>query len=249
MLKPSSLLNSAMGALGLVAVWQLFSYSGLVSQIFLPSPARAVNALVFGFTDGELLDQTQATIMRMAEGWLLSSLAGIAIGSLVGISPTARAYLAPSLEFLRPLPASAVIPVAIALFGLTPGMVTGAVVFGSLWPTLLATIHGFANIDPGLREVARALGLSQLQFVFKIGLPNASPDILGGMRLSLTVALILTIVGEMITGQVGLGSAILLAGRSFQSPDLYAGLILLGGIGVATNAALQRTERYLLRWR
>jgi sulfonate transport system permease protein len=151
-------------------------------------------------------------------------------------------------EFLRPLPASAVLPLAIALFGLSAGMVLFVVAFGAMWPVLLATLHGFASVHVRLREVAAALQLSRTAFVFKLGLPNALPDILAGLRLSLTVSLIVSVVGEMIASQPGLGQAILLAARSFQAPDLYAGVMLLGALGFVSNAALAAAEHRLLRW-
>ena len=92
-----------------------------------------------------------------------ASIAGIALGALIGSSNAAREYIGPTLEFLRPLPASAVIPVAIAIFGLTPQMALGVIAFGSIWPVLLAAIHGFAAIEPRLIEVERILGLTRWQ--------------------------------------------------------------------------------------
>jgi sulfonate transport system permease protein len=117
-----------------------------------------------------------------------------------------------------------------------------------MWPVLLATIHGFASVEPRLREVTAALQLPRRAFVFKIGLPSALPDILAGMRLSMTVSLIVAVVGEMIASQPGLGQAILLAARSFRASDLFAGIALLGAIGFASNALLALAERRLLRW-
>ena len=127
-------------------------------------------------------------------------------------------------------------------------MVLAVVAFGAMWPVLLATIHGFASVHVRLREVAEALQLSRPTFAFDIALPNAMPDILAGMRLSMTVALIVAVVGEMIASQAGLGQTILLAARSFRADDLFAGVLLLGAIGFASNALLAVTERRLLRW-
>lgn len=230
-------------------LWHAVTASGAVSRAFLASPAATADAVVYGFSRGQLTDQFIATVMRMLEGWLLASLAAIALGSLIGVSATARAYLRPTLAFIRSLPASAVIPVAIALVGLTPGMVLGVVVFGSMWPTLLATVQGFATVEPRLREVAQLMGMSGAAFIWKIGLPNALPDIVTGMRLSLTVALILSVVGEMLAGQTGLGSAILLAARSFRAPDLYAGIVMLGVIGLVSSYAMVIAERRLVHGR
>ena len=228
--------------------WSWLSRSGVVSRAFLPSPERTWAALAAGWQRGGLARDTLATVQRMLLGWLLASCAGIALGAAIGSSPRSRALLGPALEFLRPLPASALIPVGIAFVGLTQSMVLGVICFGTLWPMLLATVQGFAAVEPRLREIGRLLRMPRWAVVAKIALPNAMPDILAGMRLGLTVALILSVVGEMLAGQPGLGLRILLAARSFRAPDLFAGIILLGAIGVLTNAALDLVQRRLLRW-
>jgi len=233
----------------IVLLWKWVTDTGLVSRVFLPSPERTWNALVMGLSSGEMAMQMLATIERMLLGWALASLVGVALGAAIGMSRLARELIGPSLEFLRPLPASALIPVAIALFGLSQTMVLGVICFGTLWPMLLATVQGFAALDSRLVEVGRMLRFSRLQVVVKFALPNALPDILAGMRLGMTVALILSVVGEMLGGQQGLGLRILLAARAFRSPDLFAGVILLGVIGFATNLILSLTEKRLLRWR
>jgi len=232
----------------LVWGWQAIADAKLVSPVYLPSPARAWAALIRGFAAGDLGTKLAGTVTHMIEGWLAASIAGIALGALIGSSRWARAYIGPTLEFLRPLPASAVIPVAIALFGLTQSMAIGVIAFGAIWPMLLATIHGFAAVEPRLYEVARALGLSRAAVIFKIALPSALPDILAGLRLGLTVALILAVICEMIAGLDGLGNWVLLSARMFRSADLYAGVILLGAVGFAGALALNVAERYLLAW-
>lgn len=235
--------------LAIVWIWQIAADNRWVSPVFLPGPDRAWTALMRGFTRGDLLANLFGTVERMVWGWLLASLVGVALGALIGISARARAYLGPMLEFLRPLPASAIIPVAIALLGLSDGMVLAVIAFGALWPMLLATIHGFAAVEPRLYEVSRALGLSRLEVIWKIALPNAMPDILSGMRLGLTIALILAVVGEMLAGRQGLGQWILLSARAFRAPDLFAGVILLGLLGFASALILSAIEQRLLRWR
>lgn len=250
MKRPETLSNGALGlTAALLALWAAVSALKLVSPVFLPSPAATWQSLAAGFARGDLLGLTAGTVERMVYGWALASVAGIALGALIGTSRVLREWLAPTLELMRPLPASAIVPVVIAFFGLSPAMVLIVVVFGSIWPVLLGTIHGFASVEPRLHEVARVLGLSRAAYVWKIGLPHALPDALAGMRLSLTIALILAIVGEMLASQQGLGTAILLAARSFRSPDLFAGVVLLGAIGLVSNALLTLGERRALRWK
>jgi sulfonate transport system permease protein len=246
--------------LALVALWWVASNAGWVSRVFLPTPQATFASLLEGLNlsgdgatagnggNGELLAFTQATVGRMVEGWLLASLFGVVLGAAIGVSPAVRAWVQPTLEFIRPLPASALLPLAISIFGLNPGMVLFVVAFGAMWPVLLATVHGFAAVEPRLSEVARCLQMSRAAYIWKMGLPNAMPDILAGMRLALTIALIVAVVGEMIASQNGLGQAILLAARAFRASDLFAGIVLLGLIGFASNALLAFAERRLLRW-
>jgi ABC-type nitrate/sulfonate/bicarbonate transport system permease component len=236
-------------AAGFVALWQLIANAKLVSPVFLPGPDRAWASLVRGFTDGDLLAKVFGTLQHMVVGWFVASLVGIALGALIGSSPRVRTYITPTLEFLRPLPVSAIIPVAIALFGLSQTMTLFVIAFGAVWPMLLSTVHGFAAVEPRLYEVARSLHLSRMAVIFKIGLPAASPDILAGMRISVTVALILSVVCEMLAGLDGLGHWILLSARAFRSADLFAGVILLGVIGYVTALVVAQVERKLLVWR
>ncbi|HVW57883.1 MAG TPA: ABC transporter permease [Rhizobiaceae bacterium] len=243
------LAGSFLVAAGFVWLWQWIADHRLISPVFLPGPDRAWAALVKGMTDGDLAEKLFATIRRMIYGWLLASLVGIALGAAIGTSKVLREYLAPMFEFLRPLPASSIIPVAIALLGLSEPMALVVIAFGSLWPVLLATIHGFSAVEPRLYEVGRALHLSRPAVILKIALPSASPDILAGMRLGLTVALILSVVCEMLAGRDGLGNWILLSARAFRAPDLYAGVILLGALGYVSSVAISAVEHRLLIWR
>ena len=240
---------SAVGVvIAFVAGWAALTQSEWISQVFLPGPAATAQALSEGLVQGDLARLLALTVERMAYGWVLASLFGIATGALVGTSQTLRAWLQPTLEFVRPLPASAVMPLAIAFMGLSPGMVLAVIAFGAVWPVLLATVQGFASVEPRLVEVGQVLRMSRAAFIWKVGLPNALPDVLGGLRLSLTVALILAIVGEMLASQDGLGTAVMQAARSFRSADLFAGVVLLALIGVGSNAILSFIERRLLRW-
>jgi len=135
-------------AVAFVAIWQLVADFRLVSPAFLPSPLRTWASLVRGFGSGDLATKFGGTCEHMFFGWLAASVVGVALGAAIGSSDRMRTYVAPSLDFIRPLPVSALIPVAIALFGLTKGMALAVIAFGSIWPMLLATVHGFAAVEP-----------------------------------------------------------------------------------------------------
>ena len=241
--------GSLLVAAALVLAWQLISDAGLASPIFFPAPSRIWRALVDGFTNGNMAAELGATAARVFGGWILASAIGISLGASIGISRAARIYIAPSLEVLRPLPVSALVPIFIGFLGYTEEMVLSVIAFGALWPCLLGTIHGFSTVEPRLYEVARAVKLSRLATVMKIALPSALPDIMAGLKVGLTVSLILVVVGEMLGSREGLGYSILLAQRSFHSASVFAGIFLLGIIGYLSAAALDFAERRLIYWR
>lgn len=251
-MKPLARAGWYFGSIGvtalLVAVWQLAADHGGIPSVFLPGPDKAWNALVAGVTGGPIAKVTLATVQRMIYGWALASLAGVVLGALIGSSRHARDYLGPTLEMIRPVPVSAFMPIVIAFLGLTGDMVLVVVTIGAIWPVLLGTVHGVSAVETRLIDVSRVLKLGRLQLLWKIALPNAQPDILAGARLGLTVSLVLTVIGEMLTSENGLGYYILLEGRAFHSANLFAGVILLGLIGLVSNLALQAAEARLLRW-
>ncbi len=241
---------ASLGVLALLlALWQWAASRELISPVFFPAPTQSFESLREQMGSADFWDAFRQTLSRMFLGFATASLAGVVLGAAIGLSPRIRDYIEPTLELIRPLPASALVPVFVMLLGLNDRMIVAAIAFSSLWPVLLNTVHGFKTIEPRLLEVARILHLSRLETIWKIALPNAMPDIFAGLRLSLTVSLILAVVTEMLAGIVGLGQNITLAARAFRSADLYAGIIVLGAIGYLSNVLLERVERHLLRWR
>ncbi len=240
--------GSLLFALAIFGLWALVTDLGMVKKIFLPPPIDVFSNLWYGLLEGNLLALTGATMLRMFYGWVLASVAGVFLGTLIGLSASAKAWLTPTLELLRPLPASTLLPIGIALYGLEPSMLLAVIAFGAIWPVLLATIDGFNYIEPRLKEVAAIYGISRFSFALKFGLPSAMPDILSGMRLSLTACLIITVIGEIVMAQQGLGTTIILAARSFRSVDLFTGVVLLGAVGFFNNALLSLLRRALLPW-
>jgi ABC-type nitrate/sulfonate/bicarbonate transport system permease component len=242
-------LGALLFAIGLLAVWQVMSDLRVISPVFFPPPTKALSELASRLADGTASSSIQSTCLRMLFGWICASLLGIVLGAAIGSSRVARDYLEPTLEFVRPLPASAIIPVAILFFGLTDQMSIAVIAFGAVWPVLLSSVYGFSSIQGRLQEVSAVLGLSRTEFLRKIAIPSAMPDILSGVRVSLAISLILAVVTEMQASLPGIGRDIFMAQRSFRSADLYAGLILLGMIGFTINFALVAFEKRALRWR
>jgi sulfonate transport system permease protein len=236
-------------AAALVALWQVLADHGLISRVFFPAPSRAFDVLAEWVGTSELWQPLAGTVWRTVVGWLGATALGVILGAAIASSPVTRDLFEPTVEFLRPLPSSAMFPPAILLLGLTDGMVVAVVIFGSIWPILLGAIHGFRSVEPRLMELARTLRMGRLHRLRRIALPNALPEIFAGMRVSLAIALIITVVAEMLSSRPGLGQMILLAARNFRSAEIFAGVFVLGALGYVFNAILTRLEAHFLRWR
>ncbi len=246
---PAWRMASVAFAAGLLMLWQVLGEQGVISRVFFPPPSRALAVLAEWVSSGELWQPLGGTVWRTLAGWGGATILGVALGAVIASSALTRDLFEPTIEFLRPLPSSAMIPPAILLLGLTDAMVVAVVIFGSIWPILLGAIHGFRSVEPRLKELSRALKMGRLHFMRGIALPNALPEIFAGMRVSLAIALIITVVAEMLSSRPGLGQMILFAARGFRSAEIFAGVFLLGALGYLGNAVLQRAEAYFLRWR
>jgi sulfonate transport system permease protein len=242
-------IGAVLFALGVVGLWQVVADAGVFSPVFFPSPKRSLDALVALQQRGELLGPLAATCLRMAYGWGLASVLGIGLGALLAQSAPLREYFEPILEFLRPLPASAIIPPAILFLGLSTQMAVSVIAFGAIWPVLLGSYHGFSHVDRRIAEVAALQEMSWMAYLWKIALPGALPDIFAGLRVNLAIALILAVVTEIQAGLLGLGFNIMIAQRLFRTPELFAGIFLLGLVGFITSRGLLIVERRMLKWR
>jgi sulfonate transport system permease protein len=233
----------------ITALAEIASNAHLVSSAIFPPPSATLAAFASGFITGAFWAPLAATVAHMLAGWGGACVLGVALGALVGTTSFGRAYVAPTLEFLRPLPASAVAPVGLLLIGRNDAMIVAVILFGSIWPVLLGSVHGFASIEPRLREVSRILRLRPLQAFSAIAIPSALPEIIAGARISIALALILAVVAEILASTGGLGDQLNRAERSYQTPALYAGSLVIGLLGVITNSCLERLEAYVLRWK
>lgn len=188
------------------------------------------------------------SLARLLAGWAMAVVAGVVIGTLIGLSATARDYLGPAISFLRAIPPPALLPLFIVLLGIGDGMKAAVIAFGAVWPILLNTADGVASVDPLQRDTARAYRIGFLDELLRIVLPAAAPKIFAGLRISLSIAVILMVISEMIATVDGVGFALVQAQRSFRTLDVWAAIVVLGIIGFSLNAALAVVEGRALRW-
>lgn len=188
------------------------------------------------------------SIERMLAGYLIALALGVGGGLLVGSSSRFRKLTDPIFEFLRAVPPPVLIPLAILVFGIGPSMKVFVIALGCIWPILLNTVDGVRGLDPTLMETARVYGIRGWPRLRAVTLPAASPRIFAGMRSALSLALILMVISEMEASTNGIGFFILQSQRSFAIPEMWSGILLLGLLGYAVNAAFVVLERRLLRW-
>ncbi|RKN05197.1 ABC transporter permease [Streptomyces radicis] len=188
------------------------------------------------------------SLLRMLAGYAVSVVLGVALGLLLGMSRLLRTAAEPVVEFLRALPAPALIPFALLMFGAGDGSKVFVIVLGALWPILLNTIDGVRGVDTQQLDMARSYRIPLAARIAHIILPGASPRIFAGMRTSLAIAIILMVVSEMVASSNGLGYFVLEQQRSFAIPEMWTGIILLGVLGYVLNWLFLRVERRVLAW-
>jgi ABC-type nitrate/sulfonate/bicarbonate transport system permease component len=188
------------------------------------------------------------SLVRMGLGFAIAVLLGIGAGLLLGLSPRARRAAAPIVEFLRAIPPPALLPFAILVIGVGNSMKVFIIAFVCLWPILLNTIDGVIGVDPTLKETTRAYRIPARERLWRVMLPAAAPQIFAGMRTSLSLALILMVISEMVASTNGIGYFVLQSQRTFAIPEMWSGILLLGILGYALNGAFVLIEKRVLRW-
>lgn len=207
-------------------------FSGPVTRLFLTDAAFA---------------EVLPSVGRLLLGWLLAGVVGVAVGLLLGRSRTAMAYCGALLSFARAIPPPALVPVFLVLFGIGFTMQLATIVFGTIWPIILNSADGARAVDTTRTETARAFRIPRGQWIRGVVVPTALPRIFAGLRISLSLALIMMVISELVGSTNGLGHAMQLARSSFDYTGLWAGLVLLGLLGYLLNAVLLSVEKRVLR--
>jgi ABC-type nitrate/sulfonate/bicarbonate transport system permease component len=188
------------------------------------------------------------SLRRMAIGYGVAVVIAVLLGTALGSSRWLRRACSPIVVFLRSIPTPALLPFAIVVIGVGDDMKVFIIAFVCLWPVLLNTIDGIQGIDPTLREIARVYGVSGRDRLLRMTLPAASPQIFAGMRLSLSLAVILMVISEMVASTNGIGFFVLQSQRSFAIPEMWSGILLLGILGYVLNLVFVIIERRVLAW-
>ncbi|WP_017556965.1 ABC transporter permease [Nocardiopsis baichengensis] len=241
-------LLGAAGAAAFLLLWEAVPRTTAVSAEFLPPASRVLATLAERAATAAFWGAVGDTVAAWALGLAIACAAAVALGFAVGSVPVLRAYTASTVEFLRPIPSVALIPLAILVYGTDLRSTLLLVVYASFWQVYIQVLYGVADIDPVAEQTARAYGLGRWARLRHLVWPTALPYLLTGVRLGAAVALILTITAQLTIGAPGLGQQISVAQSSGAAPLVYALIVATGILGVAVNAGVRALERRLLRW-
>lgn len=229
---------------GLLTVWQ---FVGDEESISLPPPAEWLRAIAGMYQEGVLLAALARTLSTFLLALAVAAVAGTLCGIAIGASRRIDRMLTPSLDFLATLPAAAVVPLAVLLLGTTQLTAVVIVALPVVWPILLNTAMAMRTIPAVRLEMSRTLGLSRRQRWRKVVLPSLAPGIMLGFRVAASIALIVTLLVDILgTGQ-GVGRLLVERQQSFDAPAAWGLLLIVGAFGYLTSAALARVEEHLLR--
>jgi ABC-type nitrate/sulfonate/bicarbonate transport system permease component len=200
------------------------------------------------FLSQHFFDAAVPSLRRLAEGWGLALAVGIPVGVLLGRSAVAAAMYFPIIRFWLAEPKSAIIPVAVQIFGVADSMNVFLIFVGTVGLVIVNTADGIAGVDRMILQTARSLRISRWTFYRRVLVPAAMPGILAGVRVSIGVALILMVISELYATTAGVGYEILLNQQSFQYLRMWSAFLLIGLISVLLNVGLELVEKRVLRW-
>ncbi|WP_246568313.1 ABC transporter permease [Streptomyces flaveus] len=237
-----------------VAGWQVVARAH--GSVYFPPPAdiagHAYDLWFSGpvghaFLTAEAVDNILPSLGRMATGFAIAAVAGIALGIAVGRSRRTYALCNPVLQFARAIPPPALVPVFVVVFDFGTPMQLASIVFSAVWPVLINTADGARNTDPLRLEVAAVLRLTAPERLWLLLLPSALPRIFAGLRLSLSLCLILMVFSELLPGTAnGIGFTLTDAQSRSDLLTVWAALVLLGALGHLLNTGLLAVEKRLL---
>lgn len=231
-----------------ISIWQFAHVAGLTNQNLFPGPFEVAAASVKLFNDGVLLKDLKTSISRAAIGFSMGASLGILFGILTSRVLLVRLALYPFLNILRPIPAIALVPIAIVWFGIgedSKYFVIAYTVFLAVW---LATHHGMEHVPETYIRASRSLGAPWYREFFEVVMPAAAPHIFAGLRFGAALAFLSLVAAELTGASAGIGYRLEEARQYFQVDRMFVGLIELGLLGALLDAFFVYINRKVVHW-
>lgn len=228
--------------------WELVTRVGAIRPFLLPAPSLILDQLRFELVSGELVQAIQGTLLRMFGGYAIAVAIGVPFGILLARVAPVRWFFDPLVSIALPMPQIAFLPIFILWMGVGDGAKIALIAFSSIFPIIVQTWAGAEGIDKFMAWSAQSLGVGKRAFLWDIVLPAAMPQIFNGLQIALPIALLSTVVVEMLMGGSGVGGSIIDGMRLSDSPELFAGIVTVGVLGFLLDRAMDRLRRRALAW-
>lgn len=236
------------GILTAFALWEAVVRVGFLDARFLPPPSQVLPRFVEVMGLSQFWEAVADTIISWGLGLLIALVLASVLGVIIGLSPFLRRATHSAVEFLRPVPSVALIPLASLLFGVQIEAALLLIVYAAFWQIFIQVLYGVADVDSVAMSTGLSYGFSKWQRIKDIVFPTTLPYLLTGLRLGAAVALILAITAQLIIGTPGLGLTIVQAQNAGQYSTMYALILATGLLGVLINVGARLLERRLLSW-
>ena len=230
----------------IVLVWWLATLNE--TNPFVPKPGQLISDLFTVWVGPLLGEEVLPSIYRLGVGLGGAIVVGILLGLLIGSNRFARKLTGPIFEFIRAVPPPVLLPVLLLILGIDDRSKIFLIFLGCLWPILLNTIDGVRSVDAVLADTTRTYGMRGWSRLRYFVLPAATPRIMTGIRLALPIAIILMVVSEMYAALDGLGYRIMLFKQTFQMGPMWAGIVIIGLIGILIAVLFRLVDRRVLAW-
>jgi len=240
--------NRVIGVLVVLALWQLLPSAGAVSPSAVPPLDDVASALAGQLGSAALWTALGETVTGWAIGLAAAAVGGIVAGLAIGAIPYARQATESTVEFLRPIPSVALIPLVVLVYGTDIRSDLVLVIYASFWQVLIQVLYGMQDVDPVALETARSYRLGRLSRIRYVTWPTALPYVITGLRLAATIALVLEITAELVIGGRGLGSLLSVTRASGAAAGTYALVVIAGLLGLIVNVAATKVESVALPW-
>lgn len=233
----------------LFVVWELFSRNYPGVAMLLPAPSEVIKGGVELVKDGTLQRDILASLERVGVALGVASLIGFPLGTVLGSSRTFAWVVEPVVNFFRPIPPLAWIPLSIVWFGITDAQNEFIIFLGAFFPIVVSTMQGVRDVDRQLIRAALTLGASRIAIAFTVVLPSALPFMVVGLRVGTGIAWMALVAGELVAATSGLGFLISQGRLLFRSDYIIVGMVMIGLIGLLLDAMIRFAQRLIMRWR
>jgi ABC-type nitrate/sulfonate/bicarbonate transport system permease component len=231
-----------------LALFELLPRIGAINERYFPPISQTLGTLADQATQSSYWHAIGDTLEGWALGLGIAAALAIPLGIVIGSAPLLYRATRGVIEFLRPVPSVALIPLAILIYG--PGLQSKVFLaaFASFWQLIMQTLYGVQDVDPVATDTARSFGYGRIQRLWRVTLPSAVPYIATGLRIASAVALILSVTAELIIGSAGLGRSINVARSGGDVELMYALIITTGIVGLVLNSIFVWGEKRVLHW-